>query len=148
MRNIQIKLLFAFLSISSVMYACIGNTNSNSKENQIINQDSKNDKLVVKNIDQQAFIELQKDTNTLIIDVRTPSEIAEGYIKGATIFADVNNSNFEELINKLDKNKTYLVYCRSGARSSKASSLMIDSGFNNIYNLTGGIMGWNGDIVK
>jgi rhodanese-related sulfurtransferase len=40
------------------------------------------------------------------------------------------------------------VYCRSGARSSNASGIMIDAGFSEVYNLNGGIMGWDGEVVR
>ena len=82
------------------------------------------------------------------MDVRTPDEIAGGFIKGTTLFADVNGTAFTTEIDKLDKSKTYIVYCRSGARSSTAADIMIKSGFTKVYNLTGGISNWQGEISK
>jgi rhodanese-related sulfurtransferase len=86
--------------------------------------------------------------NVVLLDVRTPQEVASGYIKGTTHFIDVNSSSFSTEIQKLDKSKTYIVYCRSGARSSNASHYMVTNGFANVYNLTGGIMSYNGEIAK
>ena len=102
----------------------------------------------VKNIKQAEFQKLAKDPNTVIIDVRTPSEVSEGYIDGATLFIDYNGSNFESKISKLDKSKSYIIYCRSGGRSSRASELMASKGFKKLYNLEGGISNWTGTIKK
>lgn len=94
------------------------------------------------------FNKVKTEKNAIVIDVRTPGEVAEGYIDGATKFIDVNGSNFEAEMAKLDKSAEYIVYCRSGARSMNAANYMIQNGFTNVYNLQGGILGWNGKIVK
>ena len=97
------------------------------------------------NVDNAKFKMLMKQPNTLIFDVRTPKEKAEGYISGANEFADINNTEeFEKALQRLDKSKNYLVYCRSGARSSKACKLMEEKGFKGtLYNLAMGITGWD-----
>ncbi|MBI5915148.1 MAG: rhodanese-like domain-containing protein [Bacteroidetes bacterium] len=77
----------------------------------------------------------------VVLDVRTPEETAEGKIERA-VEIDFESQNFEAEIDKLDKNKTYLVYCRSGGRSSQACKLMAGKGLKNIYNLTGGYLAW------
>lgn len=143
----ELKLLLV-LSMSSVMFACNNNTTTSQTLETNSTAVPNDEKPTVKNINQQEFINLQKDSNTLVLDVRTPSEIAEGYIKGTQLFIDINGNNFQDELNKLDKSKTYLVYCRSGARSSRAANAMIEAGFNVVFNLTGGIMGWTGETVK
>jgi rhodanese-related sulfurtransferase len=102
----------------------------------------------VKNIKQSEFQKLAKDPNTVIIDVRTPGEVSEGYIDGATLFIDYNGSNFESKISKLDQSKSYVIYCRSGGRSARASELMASKGFKKLYNLECGISNWTGTIKK
>jgi rhodanese-related sulfurtransferase len=99
-----------------------------------------------KTINQEEFNKLAKDTNTVIIDVRTPGEISEGYIPGATLFYDFNDANFESNIEKLDKSKGYVVYCRSGGRSSKAAEILSEKGIKKVYNLDGGISNWTGEL--
>lgn len=94
------------------------------------------------------FNKVKIEKNAIVIDVRTPGEVAEGYIDGATKFIDVNGANFATEIAKLDKSAEYIIYCRSGARSMNASNYMVQNGFSNVYNLQGGILGWNGKIVK
>jgi|TARA_B110000977_G_scaffold96801_1_gene127599 phage shock protein E len=76
-----------------------------------------------------------------VIDVRTPEEYALGYIDGA-ILIDYKASDFQASISALNRNVTYLIYCRSGNRSGKASIIMDSLGFKKIYDLKGGYMNW------
>jgi rhodanese-related sulfurtransferase len=102
----------------------------------------------VKHISSSEFEKVKAEAKATVIDVRTPGEVAEGYIDGADLFIDVNGNSFQSEIAKLDKSANYIVYCRSGARSMNAANYMIQQGFTNIYNLDGGIMRWNGKVVK
>jgi rhodanese-related sulfurtransferase len=102
----------------------------------------------VKNLAQTDVAKVLKAEKATLVDVRTEGEVASGYIKGTTVFADVNSSDFSTKISKLDKSKTYIIYCRSGARSSKAANYMVQNGFKNVYNLNGGIMSWGGEVSK
>lgn len=79
--------------------------------------------------------------DAILLDVRTPGEVAEGIIPGA-LHIDVKNSNFKVEVDKLDKSKTYMVYCRSGGRSKTASDIMVDLGFENVNNVLGGYSGY------
>jgi rhodanese-related sulfurtransferase len=81
------------------------------------------------------------EVGVITLDVRTPGEFAEGYIKGARLI-DFQSGNFENEIASLDKNATYAVYCRSGNRSGQAVKIMHDAGFHNVYNLDGGVIDW------
>jgi rhodanese-related sulfurtransferase len=102
----------------------------------------------IKHISAAEFDKVKSETKAIVIDVRTPGEVAEGYIDGADLFIDVNGNSFQSEIAKLDKSANYIVYCRSGARSMNASNYMVEQGFTNVYNLDGGIMRWNGKVVK
>ncbi len=102
----------------------------------------------VQNINQTDFKKLQADKNTVIIDVRTPGEIKEGYIKGTSKFIDISDPQFEQKINALDKSKNYIMVCRSGARSGRAAQLMAGKGFKKVYNLSGGVLNWSGGLTK
>jgi rhodanese-related sulfurtransferase len=102
-----------------------------------------------RNIENSEFKELMKAPGTVVMDVRTPPEIQNGYISGASIFIDINNEPFESRIEQLDKSKNYLVYCRSGVRSARACQLMTQNGFTgSLYNLAHGIIGWDGEIQR
>jgi len=93
---------------------------------------------------QEAFTLIQENQNNpdfVIIDVRTPEEFAEGYIENA-VNIDFRSETFLDELNKLDKNKTYVVYCRSGHRSSSALNTMAELNFREAYNILGGINKW------
>lgn len=98
-----------------------------------------------KDIDNTTFQKIQQEENTIVLDVRTAQEHNEGYIEGAQLH-DIMNGDFVNTVPTLDKTKTYLIYCRSGARSANACSYLVQNGFENVYNLRGGILGWDGDI--
>lgn len=92
----------------------------------------------------EAFELIQNNLNNgnfVILDVRTPQEYQQSHIKNA-VNINYNSDNFENLLNELDKSKTVLVYCQSGSRSSSAANVMINIGFNDIYNMLGGISAW------
>lgn len=64
----------------------------------------------------------------VILDVRTPGEVAEGYLEGA-LFVDFMADDFANRIVELDKTADYIVHCRSGNRSGQAIVIMADLGF-------------------
>jgi rhodanese-related sulfurtransferase len=96
----------------------------------------------VKNISAIEMEKLMVQEGIEVIDVRTPGEVSEVYITEADYFFDVNSTTFTENISNLDKSATYIVYCRSGARSSSAANYMVKNGFTNVYNLSGGVLAW------
>ncbi|CAM4343624.1 rhodanese-like domain-containing protein [Zobellia nedashkovskayae] len=99
------------------------------------------------NLSQEEWEEqLAKDDNALILDVRTPQEIEEGYIPNSTNIDFYLGQDFLNEIEKLDKSKNYYVYCRSGNRSGQACAIMNSVGIENTYNLEGGFMNWDGAI--
>ena len=95
-----------------------------------------------KKITREEFKELITKGNTLVIDVRTPVEFSEAHIKNA-INIDYFSKSFSETISKLDKQKTILVYCAAGGRSTSACSDFKKLGFKKVYNLIGGYDDWN-----
>lgn len=91
--------------------------------------------------------QLENDDNAIIIDVRTDDEVAEGIIANAIHIDIYKGQEFVNEIEELDKDKNYYVYCRSGNRSGQACNIMSQMGFENAYNLQGGILEWEGDLV-
>jgi rhodanese-related sulfurtransferase len=79
--------------------------------------------------------------DAVVLDVRTEPEINQGIVPGAQHF-DVKLPNFAQEIQALDKDKDYLVYCRSGRRSVAACKIMADQGFTKLFNMEGGYMEW------
>ncbi len=100
------------------------------------------------NLSQDEWQKLLKETKgAVIIDVRSPQECRSGIIPGAK---NINffSPNFKSKVAELDNSKSYFVYCRSGNRSGKACAIMSNLGFENAYNLVGGMMRWNGPVSK
>lgn len=101
------------------------------------------------NLKQEDWInQLEQDTNAVILDVRTEGECNEGIIPQAINIDIHKGQGFIYQIDELDKSKNYYVYCRSGARSEQACHLMNQMGFENTFNLLGGIMQWQGEVVS
>jgi rhodanese-related sulfurtransferase len=88
--------------------------------------------LILKNKDNQFFV---------ILDVRTPREFANGHIENA-VNVDYYSETFKNVLNRLDHNKTYLIYCRTARRSGRVLDLMKELGFREVYNMAGGITDW------
>lgn len=94
----------------------------------------------MKNITPEEAQELIQKGAT-VLDVRTKEEYAEGHIENATNI-DFYEPTFEEKLKELDKTKQYVVHCKSGGRSSKATDLMGQLGFVSACNVLGGITSW------
>lgn len=77
----------------------------------------------------------------VVLDIRTPEEVAAGKIEGASSI-DFYQPDFAAQLDGLDKDVPYLVYCRSGNRTSEAVGIMRDLGFREVYELDGGILNW------
>lgn len=91
--------------------------------------------------------QLANDNNAVILDVRTSDEVADGIIPNALHIDIYKGQEFINEIEELDKSKHYYVYCRSGNRSGQACQIMEQLGFENAYNLEGGMLEWTGDVV-
>lgn len=96
------------------------------------------------------FAAALKRSGTVLIDVRTPGEFAEGHLPGA-VNIDVESAAFVQQVQALDPAGTYALYCRSGNRSGVAMANMMQLGFGQVYHLSGGIGAWQdagGDVVS
>ncbi|WMX16357.1 MULTISPECIES: rhodanese-like domain-containing protein [unclassified Aureispira] len=96
-----------------------------------------------KDLNPEAFKKaMAENDNVVLLDVRTPGEVAQGKIEGA-VAIDFFADDFQTQVSALDKDKNYFVYCRSGQRSGQACQLMHQLGFQSLVNLEGGILAWN-----
>lgn len=95
----------------------------------------------IENLNSTKFSAKTQEAGVITVDVRTAGEFMTGHIAGA-INIDVEAINFDNEIAKLDKTKTYAVYCHSGRRSAIATATMAKAGFTKMFNLTDGITGW------
>lgn len=89
----------------------------------------------------QEFNNMMQNKPGILLDVRTPGEYKKGFIKGARLL-DIFSDEFDTELAKLDKTKTYYVYCASGGRSDECAQKMLAMGFTNIYDLDGGFSQW------
>lgn len=99
-----------------------------------------------KTIDVSTFKEMRRAGDVTILDVRSRGEQQGGVINGQRNL-NVMDPAFKEKLAKMDKSKTYLVYCRSGSRSARACRIMTKAGFENIYNLKGGYLAWEQEEI-
>jgi phage shock protein E len=95
----------------------------------------------ITNMNVKDFAAKTQQAGVVVLDVRTPGEFSQGHIQGA-MNIDVEASTFDSEIVKLDKTKTYAVYCHSGNRSGVATQAMAKAGFTHLFNLQNGITDW------
>lgn len=88
-----------------------------------------------------------RERNYLLIDVRQPREYAEGHIPGAQL---IPLPEIEHRLDELGTEQNLILYCRTGGRSAVAAALIKDAGprQGRLYNLVGGITGWEGKELK
>jgi rhodanese-related sulfurtransferase len=134
-----ISLLLLLLLSSPVVTGCDYITGvstegpTSSKQQQIVN---------VSAVEAFSLIQTNSDNpDFIIIDVRTSAEYDSGHIENA-VLVDYNSANFREEISKYDRDKKYLIYCRTGRRSAGARDIMEELGFSYIYHMDGGITEW------
>lgn len=89
------------------------------------------------------FIEVVKDQNIQLIDVRTSKEYNEGYIAMAKNIPIKKRKKFKTAVQKLDKEKPIYVYCYSGVRSKRSTRILRKLGFKSIYDYRGGWKEWS-----
>ncbi|MBZ4683287.1 MAG: hypothetical protein PWP46_658 [Fusobacteriaceae bacterium] len=87
------------------------------------------DEKIYKNINVKTFSNLVKTGEYIVLDVRTPEEYNNGHVANS-INIDFYSNKFVENIKKLDRNKKYILYCRSGNRSGRTMYLMKELEFN------------------
>lgn len=127
-----IKRWSVFLS-AIIILGCNAQQASNDEASSVKNMDSEE----VSNL-------LANNHDIIIVDVRTPAEFDAGHIAGAKNI-NISDSDFQSQIEKLDRDSTYLVYCRTGNRSGRAIKLMEQLKFKSIYHLQHGITEWVGE---
>lgn len=95
----------------------------------------------ITNMNVKDFAAKTQQAGVVVLDVRTPGEFSQGHLQSA-MNIDVEASTFDSEIAKLDKTKTYAVYCHSGNRSGVATKAMAKAGFKHLFNLENGISDW------
>ena len=137
MTELQIKKNLILIIFFTLIFlnGCISNTgNDTNPQTQIIKDI---------NVD-EAYILIQNNSenqNFIILDIRTKEEYQNEHIQNS-IMIDFYSDTFESELDKLDKNKSYLIYCRTGRRTGLTLDIMKELGFLEVYNMAGGITQW------
>ncbi len=124
--------ILSFLFIFSTLGACAQSAGGANQTNMNV---------------QEVNTLLDENKEVVLIDVRTPDEFNQGHLEGADLI-NFYGANFQDEVAKLDKEKEYVIYCRSGGRSGKAVNMMQQMGFKNVHNMSGGILAWNRANLK
>ena len=132
MRSFQIIILFCFLiaGCKSASEPVLGNPTPEEIASGI------------QLLDVPTFTEGISRKRVQLVDVRTPEEYDAGHIEKA-VNIDFLAEDFEDAIQKIDKDRPVFIYCRSGGRSGRASKLMKELGFKKVYDLEGGYLNWS-----
>ena len=96
----------------------------------------------LKKLDAGAFAEtLNACDHAFVLDVRTPEEFQTGYIHGAVNY-NIYDADFDQRLGQIPKDKAVFVYCKGGGRSADAAENLVTLGFEEVYDLSGGVMSW------
>ncbi|UTW63842.1 rhodanese-like domain-containing protein [bacterium SCSIO 12741] len=133
MKTLKLMVAVLLMGTSMITTACNGGSADQNQEQSAA---------TVKDISVDEFNTMKSEKPGIILDVRTPGEVASGTVPGAIVI-DIMDPDFEKKVNELDKNATVYVYCKAGGRSANASDKMNDWGFKTVYNVTGGFDAWS-----
>lgn len=92
-------------------------------------------------IDVQTAAALQERDDVLLIDVREQWEYDEGHIPGIT---HIPMNEIPNRLSEIPTDKTVVLTCRSGNRSGQVTDYLQQQGFDNVHNMSGGIVAWQG----
>jgi rhodanese-related sulfurtransferase len=95
----------------------------------------------VEKVSPEQFSQKINNEKGQLIDVRTPKEYSSGHLENA-VNIHLYDKDFEQRIDKLDKDKTVYVYCKAGGRSAEAVEVMKAKKFKHIVELDGGTDAW------
>lgn len=84
---------------------------------------------------------MARSGQALIVDVREASEYRSGHIPRAK---HISLGQLVQRLREVPRDKPVVVVCRSGTRSSRAAELLMEAGYKNVYNMSGGMQRWTG----
>ena len=85
---------------------------------------------------------LLDDPEVVVLDIRTPPEVAQARLRDEQLHIDMHEPDFADQVGQLDRGTRYVMYCRSGNRSGKAQALFEQLGFEDVVDVSDGIIGW------
>lgn len=129
--------------LSSLLLLASISCNSTTTENQVAGENTDAVIQTGGSITVKAFDQKMKMPGVQILDVRTAGEYQGGHFNNALQANWLNEAEFVERVQYIDKNKPVLVYCASGVRSEEAMNWMKQNGFADVSNLKGGLSAWH-----
>lgn len=129
----RILLSASLLFLGFFFQSCEGEAQDKSEQIVTINEVDAN----------QAETLLAQNDDIQLVDVRTQGEVDQGYIDGAVHVDFMQWDEFTAGVEKLDKSQPVMVYCKVGGRSHKAAQYLVENGFEEVYDIRGGIDAWN-----
>jgi len=101
---------------------------------------------LIKEMEVSELAKLKEKGNAVrVIDIRQPAELNGGVIPGAEALP---MHTIPLRIDELNRDETLIMVCRSGARSAQACMFLQQQGYDNVYNLRGGMMAWSGSGLE
>lgn len=82
---------------------------------------------------------MEQKKNVFLLDVRTPMEFAQARMRGSTL---IPIGEIERRIGEVPKNRPILVFCAVGSRSNLVAGFLVNRGYQEVYNMTDGLVGW------
>ena len=92
----------------------------------------------------RAFMDKHKPEEYILLDVRQPEEYAEGHLPGSVL---IPVGELHQRLDELDRSKPAIVYCRAGVRGANGTGVLLNAGFEEVRNLSGGILAWEGKVA-
>lgn len=132
-------------SIILIMLSGCSMNEIQNKEQQQLKSSLAQKEVTFQDITSRDLKELITSGDILLIDVREPYEFEEGYINNSI---NIPLGQLDNRLHELPKDKSIVVYCRSDRRSAAAAEILVNHGFLKVYNLKGGILAWQYDLVK
>lgn len=99
---------------------------------------------MVRHLGAERVAALARSSQAVIVDVREESEYRRGHIPRAK---HISLSQLVHRLRDVPRDKTVVVVCRSGSRSTRAAELLVEAGYRNVYNMHGGMLQWKGPLA-
>ncbi|MDZ7848225.1 MAG: rhodanese-like domain-containing protein [Owenweeksia sp.] len=132
------KRMLSVLALFALLTSCQAQPGDKAQE-KTQNEDSKDPSFSNVDVDQAST--MIHDKEVIVLDVRTPREFEAGHLVDARAM-NFYDEDFEQQLQDLPKDQPYLLYCQSGNRSGQTMLKMKELGFDEVYNLQGGITAW------
>ncbi len=92
----------------------------------------------------RAYMDQHEPEEYTLLDVRQPEEYTRGHLPGSIL---IPLGQLHQRLDEVDRQKPAILYCRSGVRSANGAGVLLNAGFEEVWNMGGGIMAWEGNVA-